>query len=53
MGGMAKAVASGWPKLKIEECAARRQASFEGSLGLVGFQRFRNVKLQNISLTSP
>merc|ERR1719510_511876 len=23
MGGMAKAVASGWPKLKIEECAAR------------------------------
>lgn len=21
MGGMAKAVASGWPKLKIEECA--------------------------------
>ena len=26
MGGMAKTVASGWPKLKIEECAARRQA---------------------------
>ena len=29
MGGMAKAVASGWPKLKIEECAARRQANID------------------------
>ena len=26
MGGMAEAVATGWPKLKIEECAAKRQA---------------------------
>src|SRR5437763_12859794 len=25
MGGMAKAVASGWPKLRIEESAAKRQ----------------------------
>ncbi|CAB4067410.1 MUT [Lepeophtheirus salmonis] len=31
MGGMAKAVASGWPKLKIEECAARRQANIDSS----------------------
>lgn len=31
MGGMAKAVASGWPKLKIEECAARRQANIDNS----------------------
>ena len=29
MGGMAKAVASGWPKLKIEEWAARRQANID------------------------
>merc|ERR1712012_882182 len=29
MGGMAKAVASGWPKLQIEECAAKRQADID------------------------
>ncbi|MEQ1867484.1 MAG: methylmalonyl-CoA mutase family protein, partial [Micropepsaceae bacterium] len=29
MGGMTKAVASGWPKLKIEEAAARRQAAID------------------------
>ena len=33
MGGMAKAVASGWPKLKIEECAARRQAMIDSGRG--------------------
>ena len=33
MGGMAKAVASGWPKLKIEECAARRQALIDCGMG--------------------
>ena len=33
MGGMAKAVASGWPKLKIEECAAKRQANIDASKG--------------------
>ncbi len=31
LGGMAKAVASGWPKLKIEECAAKRQANIDSS----------------------
>ena len=34
MGGMAKAVASGWPKLKIEECAARRQAQIDSGYGI-------------------
>lgn len=29
MGGMAKAVADGIPKLRIEECAARRQARID------------------------
>ena len=29
MGGMAKAVATGWPKLKIEECAAKKQANID------------------------
>jgi len=33
MGGMAKAVASGWPKLKIEECAAKRQAMIDSGRG--------------------
>ena len=33
MGGMAKAVASGMPKLKIEECAARRQARIDTGAG--------------------
>ena len=28
MGGMAKAVASGMPKLRIEEAAARKQVSY-------------------------
>ena len=39
MGGMAKAVASGWPKLKIEECAAKRQAQIDSGYGnLLNFQ---------------
>ena len=29
-GGMAKAVASGLPKMRIEECAARKQARIDG-----------------------
>jgi methylmalonyl-CoA mutase N-terminal domain/subunit len=31
MGGMTKAVASGMPKLRIEESAARRQAPSTGA----------------------
>ena len=34
MGGMAKAVAEGYPKLKIEECAARRQARIDSGQGM-------------------
>ena len=33
MGGMAKAVASGMPKLKIEESAARKQARIDSMAG--------------------
>ena len=33
MDGVAKAVASGWPKLKIEECAVRRQAQIDSVYG--------------------
>ena len=42
MGGMAKAVASGWPKLKIEECAARRQANIDsGKEVIVGVNKYK------------
>jgi methylmalonyl-CoA mutase len=34
MGGMAKAVATGMPKLRIEESAARRQARIDSGQGL-------------------
>ena len=37
MGGMAKAVAAGMPKLRIEECAARRQARIDSNKGSVDF----------------
>lgn len=42
MGGMAAAVASGWPKLKIEECAAKRQANIDSSKEvIVGVNKYR------------
>ena len=42
MGGMASAVASGWPKLKIEECAAKRQANIDsGKEVIVGVNKYR------------
>ena len=42
MGGMASAVASGWPKLKIEECAAKRQAVIDsGKEVIVGVNKYR------------
>jgi methylmalonyl-CoA mutase len=45
MGGMAKAVASGWPKLKIEECAAKRQAVIDsGKEVIVGVNKYKLEK---------
>ncbi len=42
LGGMTKAVASGMPKLRIEEAAARRQAAVDrGDEVIVGVNRFR------------
>ncbi len=42
MGGMAKAVASGMPKLKIEESSARRQAQIDqGKYVIVGVNKYR------------
>ena len=34
MGGMAKAVASGMPKMRIEEAAARKQARIDSGAGI-------------------
>ncbi len=42
LGGMTKAVASGMPKLRIEEAAARRQASIDrGEEVVVGVNKYR------------
>ena len=41
-GGMAKAVAAGWPKAMIEEAAAARQASVDrGDAVIVGVNKYR------------
>ena len=45
MGGMAKAVAEGLPKLKIEECAAKKQASIDsGKDVIVGVNKYQLEK---------
>ncbi len=42
MGGMTKAVAAGWPKLKIEEAATKRQAAIDkGDEVIVGVNKYR------------
>ncbi len=42
MGGMTKAVASGMPKLRIEEAAATRQAKIDrGDEVIVGVNKYR------------
>lgn len=45
LGGMAKAVAEGMPKQRIEECASRRQARIDsGQEVIVGVTKFRLAK---------
>lgn len=42
MGGMAKAIGTGWPKMRIEESAARRQAQIDrGSEIIVGVNKYQ------------
>ena len=44
MGGMTRAVASGMPKLRIEESAAKRQASIDrGDQVIVGVNKYQRV----------
>jgi len=51
MGGMTKAVASGMPKLRIEETAARRQADIDrGDQVIVGVNRDRWEKEDDIDI---
>jgi methylmalonyl-CoA mutase len=51
MGGMTKAVASGMPKLRIEESAARRQAMIDrGDEVVVGVNKYRLAKEDPIDI---
>jgi methylmalonyl-CoA mutase len=51
MGGMTKAVASGMPKLRIEEAAATRQANIDrGSEVIVGVNKYRLDKEDPIDI---
>ncbi len=51
MGGMTKAVASGMPKLRIEETAARRQAMIDrGDEVIVGVNKYRLEKEDEIDI---
>ncbi|QIE41904.1 methylmalonyl-CoA mutase [Meridianimarinicoccus aquatilis] len=51
MGGMTKAVASGMPKLRIEETAARRQANIDRGIEvIVGVNKYRKDKEDPIDI---
>jgi methylmalonyl-CoA mutase len=51
LGGMTKAVASGMPKLRIEETAARRQANIDrGHEVIVGVNKYRKDKEDPIDI---
>jgi len=51
MGGMTKAVASGMPKLRIEESAARKQAAIDrGNEVIVGVNKYRLDKEDPIDI---
>merc|ERR1719454_402548 len=51
MGGMAKAVAEGLPKLRIEECAAKKQANIDsGKEVIVGVNKYRLEKEDGVEV---
>ena len=51
MGGMTKAVASGMPKLRIEESAARRQAMIDrGEEVIVGVNKYKLAQEEEIDI---
>jgi methylmalonyl-CoA mutase len=53
LGGMTKAVASGMPKLRIEESAARRQAMIDrGQEVIVGVNKYRQAEEADLNIRS-
>ncbi|MEM7464022.1 MAG: methylmalonyl-CoA mutase family protein, partial [Pseudomonadota bacterium] len=53
MGGMTKAVATGMPKLRIEEAAARKQAAIDrGEEVIVGVNKFKPTKEDEFEILS-
>jgi methylmalonyl-CoA mutase len=51
LGGMAKAIETGLPKMKIEEAAARRQAQIDsGDETIIGVNRYRLEKEEAIDI---
>ncbi|PIK44977.1 putative methylmalonyl-CoA mutase, mitochondrial isoform X2 [Apostichopus japonicus] len=53
MGGMAKAVADGYAKLKIEECAAKKQARIDsGQEVIVGVNKYRLETEEQVDVLS-
>ena len=53
MGGMAKAVASGMPKLRIEECAAKKQARIDSCKDvIVGVNKYRLQDEEHVEVLS-
>ncbi|MBS1848070.1 MAG: methylmalonyl-CoA mutase, partial [Actinobacteria bacterium] len=51
LGGMTKAVASGMPKLRIEEAAARRQARVDrGDDVVVGVNKYRPTEAESVDV---
>jgi methylmalonyl-CoA mutase len=51
MGGMAKAIETGLPKLRIEEAAARRQAQIDsGQESIIGVNLFRLDKAEKLEI---
>lgn len=53
MGGMAKAVAAGMPKLRIEECAAKTQARIDSGLEtIVGINKYRPDNVEKVEVLS-
>ena len=53
LGGMAKAIATGLPKMRIEECGARRQANIDsGKETIVGLNKYRLAKEDPLNVLS-
>ena len=53
LGGMAKAISTGLPKMRIEECAARRQANIDsGKETIVGLNKYRLAKEDPLNVLS-